>query len=442
MTMLLGFSLKTSATIPRLISILCLLLSGATNVYGSQFIDVAKTVLTESPTLHIARQDMEIASAEKKIVRSSYLPQLSLNIEGGGMTEDYSDTNNDYGELSTTVALSQDLIDMPQVYEVRSSDKRYKKAAANYIQAQQDILLELAINWSGYWKSLRNFETGSQDVDILSAYLNGAKTRFEAGDLTITDVWLAESKLQGSKAKLLRYTREIDRTREALQKTTGFPAPEDIDLISFNNKQQSFPTLESALEYHPFLQPLYAELEALKQDVKREQAGHLPTLATVARYKYQPAGEYNSERYPYNEGYVGLEFKLDLYTGGETSSRTQKAIGNKIKQGFEIADVKRELTRKILTTQSNYEQSSEELQLSEKRLEFAQKTLEGMIVEFDTGTRTSVDVFLSQAEMTSARLEVTDAKEQHTRFIFDYLHALGLLNIETLQSSLTLWVYP
>ena len=442
MAMNSGLPFKTSHTIAWFTAILCLLPFRAFSAHGAQFIDVAQSVLAESPEIHISRQDMEIAATEKKIVRSSYLPQLTFNIEGGGVTENYSDNDNDYGELSTTIALSQNLIDMPQLYEIRSSDIRYKKAVANYIQAQQNILYELALNWSEYWKNLHRLETGHKDVDILSAYLEGAKIRFEAGDLTITDVWLAESKLQGSKAKLLRYTREVERAKEALQKTTGTPAPKSIDLISFNENNQLFPSLDRALAYHPFLQPLLAEQQALDQDVKREKAGHLPTLATVARYKYQPAGEYDSERYPYNEGYVGIELNLDLYSGGGTSARTKKALGNKIRQGFEIADVKRELTRKILTAQSNYQQSGEELLLSERRLQFAKQTLEGMIEEFQTGTRTLVDVFLSQAEMTTARLEVIDAKEQHTRFIFDYLHALGLLNIETLQSSLTLWVYP
>ncbi|BHH85241.1 TolC family protein [Desulforhopalus sp. 52FAK] len=441
MTMLLGISHQVSGNILRFVTLLSLLLFAVSTVHGSQFIDTAIGVLAESPQIHIARQDMEIAASEKKIVRASYLPQLSLNIEGGGMSESYSNSGNDYGEFNSSVELSQDLINIPQLYQIRSSDSRYKKAAATFIQAQQDILLELALNWSAYWKSLRRYETGKKDVEILSAYLNGAKIRFEAGDLTITDVWLAESKLHGSRSKLLRYTREVDQAKEALQKTTGKTAPKEVDLIHLTEQKQSFPSLVTALEYHPKLQPLLAERTALEQDVKREKAGHLPTLATVAHYTYQPAGEYDSDRYPYNEGYVGLELQLDLYSGGKTNSRTQKALGSKIRQGFEITDLKRELTRNILTAKSNYNQSGEELHLAKKRLEFAQKTLEGMIEEFDTGTRTSVDVFLSQAEMTSARLEVVDATEQHNRFIFNYLHALGLLNIETLQSSLTLWVY-
>ena len=441
MTMLLGISHQALGGISKVATIVSLLLFSASTTQGSEFIDTAKDVLAESPQIHIAKQNMEIAEAEKKITRASYLPQLSLNIEGGGMSESYSDGNNDYGEFNSTVALSQDIINMPQFYEIRSSESRYEQAAAVFIQAQQDILLELALNWSEYWKSLHRYETGQKDVEILSAYLEGAKIRFEAGDLTITDVWLAESKLHGSRAQLLRYTRAIDQAKEALQKTTGKTAPKEVNLINLNDQQQSFPSLATALEYHPSLQPLLAERIALEQNVKREKAGHLPTLATIARYKYQPAGEYDSDRYPYNEGYVGLEFNLDLYSGGETSSRTQKAIGNKIRQGFEITDLKREITRKILTAESNYEQSNEELKLAKMRLQFANKTLEGMIEEFNTGTRTSVDVFLSQAEMTSARLEVVDATEQHTRFIFNYLHALGLLNIETLQSSLTIWVY-
>lgn len=441
MTRSMRYSCSFTATFLKITGFLLILLALTSSAFGSHFIDVAKDVLAESPEINIAKQDMDIAANEKDIVRASYLPQLDLSIKAGGKAENYADSDNDYGEFSSKVALSQDIINMPQFYEIRSSDSRYDKAVADYIKTQQDLLLELALNWSEYWRTLQRFETGQQDVEILSAYLEGAKTRFEAGDLTITDVWLAESKLHGSKAKLLRFTREVDRARESLIKTTGKKVPEEIELISFSEQNRSFPSLATAMEHHPALQPLFAELEALKQDVKREQSGHLPTLATVASYEYQPEGEYDSNRYPYNEGYVGLELNFDLYSGGETSSRTQKAVGNKIRQGFEISDVKREITRKILTAQSNYEQSSEELQLAETRLQFAKQTLEGMIEELDIGTRTSVDVFLSQEEMTSARLEVIDAKEQHTRFIFDYLHALGILNIETLESSLTIAVY-
>lgn len=76
--------------------------------YGSHFIDTAKEVLAESPSNHIARKDMDIAAAEKKIVRATYLPQLSLEIESGRVSENYDD-----GEFRSAVTLSQYIINVP-----------------------------------------------------------------------------------------------------------------------------------------------------------------------------------------------------------------------------------------------------------------------------------------------------------------------------------------
>jgi outer membrane protein len=295
-------------------------------------------------------------------------------------------------------------------------------------------LLKLTLNWAAYWKALRQVEIGNENKIILDKYRQNTRFRYDAGELTITDVRLAETRFQASLSKENKFLRELNRTKESLREIIKMPIPGDVDLFQVSIDKAWFPEPENALKNHPSLQPLLAELSALELDIKKQKSGHLPTLEFVSNYEYQFQGEYKSSRYPYTDGQIGLNVNIPIYEGGSVVYGTREVILRKQRQVVEIMKLKDEILRDIYSDKFDLDQSAGDIAIAQQQLIYAKETLDGMNEEYELGTRGSTDVFLVQADMINSKLDLISTKEQHVRFLMNYLFAIGKLDTATLEN--------
>lgn len=433
MNVFYGVFKKVEKLFSLLIAVFIITVLSSSHSLAADFLDIAVATIEKSPEVNIALKDIELAEADQSISLSGYLPQLTMKAEAGTAREEYQDDLNTYEDLSASVNLSQELLDMSKIYGIKGADKRFDGAAASLIEVKQDVLLELLMKWGEYWKAKRQQEVNKENLDILNSYRDAAKTRFDAGELTITDVRLAESRYQTALSQKLLFLREERSAKEALEQRMDSLPPSDVALFELDIDAVTFPEIEEIIQVHPSMVPMKIELLGREIDIQEQRAKHLPTLKTVARYKYQGQGEEESSRYSYDEGYVGLELNLPIYTGGNVSSQVKKTLSKKSQQLQKIHELRLQLSRDIQTAKSDFEHGAAEEEVTKKRLEYAEETLKWMTEEFDAGTRTSVDVFLTQSDMINAKLDLVATHEQAVRFAFRYLYSMGMLNINTLK---------
>lgn len=327
---------------------------------ASDFIDIALFTIENSPELNIALEEVEFSRADEKVSLSTYLPQLSGKIEGGTAREEYQDELNTYGDVSASLALSQALVDLAKFYAIKEAGTMIDVAELKLVQTKQDIILEFSNNWGAYWKALRQIEVNKINIQILFSSLDGTKTRYDAGELTLTDLRLAESRYQTSLSQKIRFLRELRRAKEALEERIGDAPPGDVELFKIDIARIEFPEITVSVNEHPSMVPLVKELSALKMNIDQKKAGHLPTLDIVGRYKYQERGEEESFRYSFDEYFIGLELNIPIYTGGAIYNATKKSVSKKNQLVYRIVELKRELNRDIETAKFDYDQSKEE----------------------------------------------------------------------------------
>lgn len=404
-----------------------------TSSFGSDFLHFAEEALKVSANLKIAREAVDLAASDKGVAISTYLPQLTGTLKLGATREDYQDSTTDYNDQSAEINLTQDILNISKLYSIKSARQQINLSEAEFQSVYQDMLQEYSNVWLLCWKSQSQFEVASQNVKILKSYLESEKTRYDAGEINITDVRLAETRYQAAVSQKIRFQREQNRANELFREITAKNPPRIINLPVVRIELLQLPGIEDAIEQHPKIKVLNAKQKINKTDIKKNKMEHMPVLQLKAKYMHQIEGEYQDTRYPYDESYVGVELNVPIFSGGRTSNNVEKALIRKKQQTFRLADMKLELKRMIQTAVSDMNQSKEELISADKQVVFSTETLKSMAEEYEAGTRTSVDVFLSQSDMISARLTLIYAKEENSRFLFKYLHALGVLTIDIIK---------
>lgn len=414
----------------------CYLLFMGASLEGvaGQFYDIARTTIQDSTDIRMSKQDTEIARSLSEQSRSKYLPQITGKIEANSNHEHYEDSSSDdYGESLASVSLTQEIINFQRYYEIEGSEQRIVSAQAVERNIVQVVLQEYGVAWAAYWKALRQVDVGEENVSILNKYRENSQIRYDYGELTITDVRLAETRYQGALSQMTRFSRELNRARNVLQEVIRRTAPEDVDLFYLETDEALALRGQETLLEHPAVKVLSEERSAIELDIKQEESGHLPNLRFVSSYDYQFSGDEDSSKYPYGDAKFGLELSIPIYSGGYVSEKNREAVQKKVRKSTEIIKTQEELVRDIESNEFNLEQSFEEITIATQQLNYAQETLAGMIEEFQMGTRSSTDVFLIQADMINAKLLVIQAQEQYSRALINYLYSIGKLSLSSFQ---------
>lgn len=436
------YSYKTAQN--AIFFIFCLYIYSVPSInMAASFLETAKVVIKISPDVQIALKDKQIATAAVNKAWSKYLPQISWKIGGSLISEEYekplsstADSKNDYNDISSTVSLSQDILNIQKIYAIKISKSRIISAVTKVDQVKQKVLLDFGLAWTAYWKALRHMEIGEENIKILDQYRKKSRIRYRAGEITITDVRLAETRFQGALSQKNKFLRELNRARNDFGLITKELPPGNIDLFSFSMGKDNFTGFELKMELHPVIRSMIAELSALEMEIKQQRSGHYPTLEFNSSYKYQLEGEYETSNYPYREGKIGLELNIPLFSGGGVVDATNETIGRKKQHVIKIKQAKDKILSDIRTGSFDLKQSMKEIGISEKQLEYAYITLKSMNEEYDLGTRTVTDVFQVQADMINAKLAVVSAKEQHAKSLISYIYLVGKLHINYLKTVL------
>jgi|GEM_PF-5245028 len=401
---------------------------------SSQFYEFATTVIINSSDLEISQKEVEISKSLSQKSRTKYLPQLAGKLAGSANSDEYEESSNSFGDFSASVSLSQELINLQKIYEIQSADQRVKAAQAGVIKVRQDVLHEFGLAWAAYWKAIQQVKVGKENVIILDKYRENSQIRYDAGELTITDVRLAETRYQSARSQMSRFSKEMHRTHQSLKEIIKGDVPTDVSLFKMEMEEAISHRNGEILSNHPSVKPLIEERSALDLDIKQQKAGHLPSLSFVSSYEYQFDGEYNSSRYPHRDAKAGIEASIPIYSGGYVTQSTRETIQKKQRQNHRIDKTQDEIIRDINSSEFDLKQSFEEIKIVQLQFDYAKETLAGMNEEYEMGTRSSTDVFLVQADMINSKLAIVQAEEQHARALINYLFSIGKLSLPVLET--------
>ena len=281
--------MRNRLAIPRLVPLIAALFSSPLLAWNAQAADLLQiySQALANDAVYASARSAQVAGQEKAVQgRASLLPGIGL---GGSYTRNSSDASGsaDYSANSYRLSLTQPLFNLGNWESYQQSKLAVVLADTQFAQAQQDLIVRVS---QAYFDVLTAQDTLlflQQQQAFISEQLASAKRNFEVGTATITDTNEAQARFDLSVAQQIAAQSDLEVKRAALQQIVGdapaelaplrpgvklsAPEPAQLNLWVTSAENQNYEVLRQQLA-----------LEIAKREIKRNRAGHYPTVDLIA----------------------------------------------------------------------------------------------------------------------------------------------------------------
>ncbi len=359
--------------------------------------------------------------------RAGLLPTLGLT---GNTTYNNFDVKSQGFDLvrrgntnAYAVQLSQPLFRWQNWVQYKQGELQTGLGAVRFEQARQDLILRVA---QAYFDVLNAQDALAALTALRVAagqQLELAKSSFDVGTVTITDVHEAQSRSDLATAQEIAAQSDLDVKYQALALIVGKEPGALAALRKGVGLARPQPDavgdwVQSAEGGNLGVQAQQLALEIAEREVERARAGHLPTVDLVASYGHSKSRSTTSEDFPSassgvarsDGSTIGVQLNLPLFAGGGISSRAREASALRQKALSDLDGARR--AANLAARQAYLGVTSGMAQV--KALEAAEmsslSSLEANKLGYEVGVRINIDVLNAQTQLADARRQLAKAR--------------------------------
>lgn len=316
-----------------------------------------------------------------------------------------------------TLTLTQPLYRRQNSIEYSEADYLVQQSEASFGAAGQDLILRVAQAYFDVLSAEDSLGLVQAQKAAIAEQLAQAKKNFEVGTTTITDTHEAQARYDLITAQEIIARSELDLRRRALTQLTGKtydklqPLREGLTLTGPNpDKLEPWLDLGENQSYPVVVQQAQVELQTL--EVKRNRAGHYPTLDLVA--SYGDVDQTGTVLTPVGSriamGTVGLQFNLPLYAGGAVTSRTREAAALLDRARADLDNARRQQALAVQQFFVGVASGINQVQALEQARISSETALASNRLGYEAGVRVNIDLLNAQQQVYSTRRELAAAR--------------------------------
>jgi outer membrane protein, protease secretion system len=376
-------------------------------------------------TLRAARAAAEGRGERVPQARAQLLPSLrasatryrnELDSTTAGVLGQPVNAHDEYKSYSRALVLRQPLIRPYQWADLRQAHAERDEAEQNLLQETQNLAVRVA---TAYLRALAAEEQLALALAQKRSYqtqVEAARRRLGAGSGTRTDIDEAQARLDLALARELEARENLGFTRRQLQQLTGLangplaaleparfpllpPEPADVDSWILRAEHGSHE-----------MRALQAQREVARQEVSKQQSGHLPTLDAVAQKVNSLSDNVTRLGFRYDQKSIGVELNVPLFSGGYVSSRVRQALAEveRVEQSMEAT--RRDLGLRVYKEFRGVLEGVLRVRALEQAVRSSETALESTRRSYEAGSRTQVDVLNAEEARVSALLDLANAR--------------------------------
>jgi outer membrane protein len=337
-------------------------------------------------------------------------------------------TGEQVNSLSTTFTLSAEmtLIDFGRnrlaIEVAKESVLATREALVN---VEQDVLLDAVTAYVNVRLATEIVDLRQSNLRLITQELRAAQDRFDVGEITRTDVSLAEARLAGSRSNLAAAEGDLLVARESYKATTG-AYPGNLQPLPPTPKtaRSQDEATEIALRTHPRIRQSQREVVISGLNVARAKAAMEPTLTAQGAIRMDDQGNETDT--------FGLELNQTLYAGGRLSAALRQNLAREeanraalLQNGVLVGQAVGNAWSNLLVTSASIEASS-------RQIAAQQAAFDGVREEATLGARTTLDVLDAEQDLLDARAAKLQAEAQRYVGVYSLLSSMGLLTADHL----------
>ncbi len=426
----------------------------AFNASAADLKEVYTRALTSDPLIREADANRLATRESKPQAVASLLPQIAANASelknesvGSQTVVDIDEVSGDVtigsAERETkgtrqvwNVELRQSIFRWQNWAELKRSDVEGAQAEAEYLVAQQDLIVRAAEAYFNVLAARDTLEAAQAAHDAIGRQLEQSEKRFEVGLIAVTDVQDAKAAYDSATAALIQGKRNLANAGELLRELTGdawdtLEKPGNDMPLAGPDPESPEDWVKLAMDQNARLTASRLAADVTRQVVNIERGGYFPEIDfIVSRGDFDDDGNFTNPggvTFPNDtdseDTTYGVQVTLPIFTGGATTSRVRQAQYRNIAARERLERTVRETERSTRDAYLGVNSEVARVQSLKQAVESAQTALQATEAGYEVGTRTSVDVL-------QARQRLFQSQTDYARSRYDYL-----LNVLRLQQA-------
>lgn len=296
---------------------------------------------------------------------------------------------------------------------------------------EQTLLFNAATAYSDVRRDEETARIRRNNVRVLIRQLTAATDRFEVGEGTRTDIAQAQTRLAAAEIGLAQADAQLQISRASYVRVVGHP-PEDLQpLPSFVLPGSLEQAVKIARGNNPQLLAAILNEDAAEAAIDVAKSASKPTLSingTAQTVRRQVSGIQKADT-----GSITAQLSIPIFAGGLNKSRVRAAKHARTRFMFETRDTERALDQAVAQIWAQLDAAQRSLVASRQQVEAAEFAFEGVVLEQQVGTRSTLDVLNAEQELLNARLSVINADAALESAEFQLLTTLGAFDVDALQ---------
>ncbi|WP_442783081.1 TolC family outer membrane protein [Collimonas fungivorans] len=411
------------------------LLTMAVNAHAVDLVQTYQQALANDPVYTSARYALSASNEASVQGRAALLPVVGFGGNYSRAGESWKTITNNY-----SLQLTQPLFRPAYWQQYQESKLSVAAGEVKFAQAEQDLMLRVSQAYFDTLTAQDVLATLQAQKSAIAEQLASAKRNFEVGTATITDSNEAQASYDLVIAQEIAASNNLEVARNVLQQIIGkppaplatlragvqlsAPQPAAIENWVSSAEQQNFGVVGQEIA-----------LNSAKYEIKRNRAGHLPTVDLVASRAHSdvsgsPIPFYNISQ---TGNSIGVQWTIPLYAGGAVNSGVRQAVALEDKARSDLESARRNAALNARQAYLGVNSGLAQIKAYEAAEISSQSSLDSNRLGYQVGVRINIDVLNAQQQLYSTRRDLAKARYDTLMNSLKLKSAVGALKEEDLQ---------
>jgi outer membrane protein len=402
----------------------------------AQSISQALTIAYDhAPDLKAALLSAKSAAENVALAKAATRPTLGASFGG---TQSYALPANS-NQWSDSTVFNAGLAYNQTIFDNGKTDAQIEAARASAEAAEyqirnveQNVLLAVVQAYMNVLTNRQQVALRQENLAFYQAQSRSAQDRLDVGEGTRIDVAQAQARLAQGEATYRAALASLEISQASFQRYVGV-APRNLD--SSHNFARLIPsTLQAALAEAEIAHPA---IKLSKAAIRAAQAG-ADGAASGGGLNASVSGQVGN-RWTVGGGVqdglsasLGFSVTIPLYAGGAIGARVRQANIEQIKSEVDAMSAYDKIREAVISAWAGIQSADAQISAANAAVAASRTVLDGVVQERDLGSRTTLDVLNSQADLTTARESLISATSNKVVATFSLLAAIGKLTPQDL----------
>ena len=317
---------------------------------------------------------------------------------------------------------------------VRQSEAQVLSGREALRNTGQSVLLDAVTAYTNVLANQSLVEAQRINVTFLRETLASTRRRYDAGDVTPTDVAQADARLARGLADLNAAEVNLAVSQATYTEVIGAPPgrlvpPGSIDRLLPPNRDDA---IAISRKEHPAIVAAMYDTDVAQFGIKIAESGLWPNVSVQAGVSRTRDSDTTLGSKGTDQASIIGQANIPIYDGGLVASQVRQSKELAMQARIVLEQVRNQTRTAVVGAWATHEGAKIALAAADSEVRAATIALEGVQKEARGGQRTTLDVLNSQQDLMAARARQIGAQRDRVIAAYTLLSATGHLDVKTL----------